>query len=99
MLGDAGGNCINIGLPGKLILRGYFLENRTSRRPFPSLRISFPGRPIFIQFIPEDVFAVPLKVVGDVDAAAEVQARHDVLLGGGVLNDKVGYQIYSRNRL
>ena len=41
----------------------------------------------------EDVFAVPLKVVGDVDAAAEVQARHDVLLGG-VLNDKVGFQIY-----
>ena len=26
-----GGNCIKIGLPGKLILRDYFQENRTSR--------------------------------------------------------------------
>ena len=38
-----GGNCIKIGLPGKLILRDYFQENR---RPFLLLRISFPGRPI-----------------------------------------------------
>ena len=44
-----GGNCIKIGLPGKLILRDYFQENR---RPFLLLRISFPGRAIFIQFIP-----------------------------------------------
>ena len=42
----AGGNCIKIGLPGKLILRDYFQENRTSQRPFLLLRISFPGRPI-----------------------------------------------------
>ena len=48
-----GGNCIKIGLPGKSILRQYFQENRTSRRPFLLLRISFPGRPIFIQFVPE----------------------------------------------
>ena len=27
-------------------------ENRTSRRPFLLLRISFPGRPIFIQLPP-----------------------------------------------
>ena len=47
-----GGNCIKIGLPGKLILRDYFQENRTSRRHFLLLRISFPGRPIFIKFIP-----------------------------------------------
>ena len=46
------GNCIKIGLPGKLIPRDYFQENRTSRRPFPLLRISFPGRPIFIQLVP-----------------------------------------------
>ena len=44
------GNCIKIGLPGKSILRHYFQENRTSGRPF--LLLSFPGRPIFIQFIP-----------------------------------------------
>ena len=37
----------------KLILRDYFQENMTSQRPFLLLRISFPGRPIFIQFIPE----------------------------------------------
>ena len=47
-----GGNCIKIGLPGKSILGDYFQENRTSRRTFLLLRISFPGRTIFIQFIP-----------------------------------------------
>ena len=47
-----GGNGIKIGLPGKSILRKHFEENRTSRRPFLLLRISFPGRLIFIQFIP-----------------------------------------------
>ena len=41
-----------IGLPGKSILGYYFQENRTSQRPFLLLRISFPGRPIFIQFVP-----------------------------------------------
>ena len=48
-----GGNCIKIGLPGKSILGDYFQENMTSQRPFLLLRISFPGRPIFIQFVPE----------------------------------------------
>ena len=38
-----GGNCMEIGLPGKSILGDYFEENRTSRRPFLLLRISFPG--------------------------------------------------------
>ena len=33
-------------------LGDYFQENRTSQRPFLSLRISFPGRPIFIQLPP-----------------------------------------------
>ena len=47
-----GGNCIKIGLPGKSILGDYFQENSTSRRPFLLLRISFAGRPIFIQFVP-----------------------------------------------
>ena len=41
-----------IGYPGKSILGDYFQENWTSRRPFLLLRISFPGRPIFIQFVP-----------------------------------------------
>ena len=49
----SGGNCLKIGLPGKLILGDYFHENRTSRRPLLLLRISFPGKPIFIQFVPE----------------------------------------------
>ena len=48
----SGGNCIKVCLPGKSILRDYFQENRISRQPFLLLRISFPGRPIFIQFIP-----------------------------------------------
>ena len=41
----------------------------------------------------EDVFAVPLKVVGDVDAAAQVQARHVLLLAAGALKSRVGLQI------
>ena len=49
---DPGGNCIKIGLTGKSILRDYFQENMTSRRPFLLLRIRFPGRPVFIQFVP-----------------------------------------------
>ena len=39
-----GTNCIKIGLPGKSILADYFQENRTSRRPFLLLRISFPRK-------------------------------------------------------
>ena len=42
-------NCIKLCLPGKSILGDYYQENRTSRRPFLLLRISFPGSPIFIQ--------------------------------------------------
>ena len=49
-----GMNCIKIGLPGKSILRDYFQENMTSRRPFLLLRISFMGRPIFIQLLQGD---------------------------------------------
>ena len=30
----------------------YFQESRTSRRHFLLLRISFPGKPIFMQFVP-----------------------------------------------
>ena len=45
-------NCIKIGFPGKSIFGDYFQENRTSRRPYLLLRISFPGRPVSIQFIP-----------------------------------------------
>ena len=48
---EPGGNCIKIGLPGKLILRDYF-----KRIGLPKylllLRISFPGRPIYIQLPP-----------------------------------------------
>ena len=47
-----GTNCTKIGLPGKLILGNYFQENMTSQRPFLLLKISFPGRPIFIQLPP-----------------------------------------------
>ena len=52
MSGQSGANCIKIGLPGKSIPRDYFQEKRTSRRPFLLLKISFPGRPIFIQLVP-----------------------------------------------
>ena len=49
---SSGGNCIKMGLPGRSILGDYFLENRTSRGPLLLLKITFPGRPIFIQFVP-----------------------------------------------
>ena len=51
-VGPPGGKCITMGLPGKLILRDFFQENETSRRPFLLLGISFPKRPIFIQLPP-----------------------------------------------
>ena len=42
---------MKIGLPGKLILRDYFQEKRTSRRPFLLLRIDFPGIPILYNWL------------------------------------------------
>ena len=51
-----------IGLPGKSIFGDYLQENRTSRRPFLLLRISFPGRPLFIQFIPDPLSGALLTV-------------------------------------
>ena len=49
---------MKISLPGKLILGDYFQGNRTSRRPFLLLRISFPGRPIFTQLPPRETLHV-----------------------------------------
>ena len=53
MSGQSGANCIKIGLPGKSIPRDYFQEKRSSCRPI--LRISVPGRSIFIQFVPGNI--------------------------------------------
>ena len=77
-----GGNYIKVGLPGKSILGDYFQENRTSQRPFLLLRISFPGRPIFIQSIPGKVGA-SVAVVGTAHHG-RVPARH------GRVNEWVG---------
>ena len=55
----AGTNCIKIGLPGKSILRDYFQENMTSRRPFLLLRLNFPGIPIFNQLPPDQTGSAP----------------------------------------
>ena len=58
-----------IGLPGKSIIRDYFRENRTSRRPFLLLRISCPGRPILYNCLqrntcgPDDV-TIDIKYCG-----------------------------------
>ena len=43
---------LRIGLPGKSILGDYFQEKRTLGRRFLFLRISFPGRPIFMPLPP-----------------------------------------------
>ena len=48
----SGMNFIKIGLPGKSFSETNFQDNMTSRRPFLLLRISFPGRPIFMPFLP-----------------------------------------------
>ena len=64
-------NCIKIGLPGKLIIRDYFQENMTSQRPFLLLRISFPGRPIFIQLPPE------VEAEAEPDGGLELEGRRD----------------------
>ena len=61
------------GLPGKLILGYYFQENRTSQRPFLLPRISFPGRPIFIQSVPEADLHDEVAEEGDGGAASEGQ--------------------------
>ena len=82
--GGPGGNCIKIGLPGKLILGDYFQENRTSRRPFLILRISFPGRPIFIQFVPVEPVAQDVEAV-DLVAVAAHEVELAVAVGEAAL--------------
>ena len=74
-------NCAKIGLPGKSIVGDYFQENRTSQRPFLLVRISFPGRPIFIQFIPGGVDAEPLALS---EVARVERPDHDLVLEAGV---------------
>ena len=54
-----------ISLPGKSILRDYFQENRTSRRPFLLLRISFP----------EDLFLYNSSQL--VDGLEDEEERHE----------------------
>ena len=86
---------MKIGLPGKLILRDYFQENGTSRRPFLLLRISFPGRPIFIQLVPEELAEVAphpdvdhvlgIEVGGDEEPLVKDARAHDVELPGQVV--------------
>ena len=61
-----GTNCIKIGLTGKSILGDYFQENRSPGRPFLLLRISFPGRPIFIQLPPETLEDAEAQELDDV---------------------------------
>ena len=58
---NAGGNCIKIGLPGKLILskRKGLLEVLFSYKY--SLGIDFPGSPIFIQLPPGGALVLALR--------------------------------------
>ena len=56
LLKRTGMNCIKIGLAGKSILRDYFQENMTSRKPFLLLKICFPGRPIFKQLVKRQLY-------------------------------------------
>ena len=77
---EPGGNCIKIGLPGKLILGDNFQENMTSRRPFILLRTTFPGRPIYIKFLP-----VPLGDLRDLRRQPlDGGLRREELVGGAV---------------
>ena len=72
-----------IGLPGKLILRDYFQENMTSRRPFLLLRISFPGEPIFIQLPPVRQGARPARHPARHGRGRDGGGRHQVCGAGG----------------
>ena len=86
-----GGNCIKIGFPGKLILGDYFRENRTctSRRPFLLVRISFPKRPIFIQFIPGGDLGLEAAHVVRPEEELPVEVAHvDGVLGGNSIDFK-----------
>ena len=60
-----GMNHTKIGLPGKSILRDYFNENRTSQRPFLSLRISFPPNTYFYTIASSLPIVGPLLGGGD----------------------------------
>ena len=77
----SGGNCIKIGLPGKLILGDYFQKNMISRRPFLLLRISFPGIPILIQFVPAAVLVLT-ALLGDLEDVVEEEEGEVGALSG-----------------
>ena len=76
-------NCIKMGLPGKSILGDYFQENMNSQRPFLSWRISFPGRPIFIQLPPAHrVQAAEPEERRTEEEVRLAQVRHQETRGG-----------------
>ena len=95
------GPIVKISLPGKLIVRDYFQENRTSRRPFLLLIhvINFPGRLIFTQSLPEGgadpVVGAELQLLHLVRGARRRrlgrhrQARHRLARGGQSILRKV----------
>ena len=87
-----GGSCIKIGLTGKSILGDYFQEKGTSRRPFLSLRTSFPGRPIFIQFVPE---VVPAEDPGGRRGGHDLAGggAHRVILDGILSGERGAHSI------
>ena len=74
---------MKIGLPGKSILGDYFQEKRTSRRHFLLLRISFPGRPIFIQFVPAEAATAVDSKVARISRRKEGPDDDDDSAGGG----------------
>ena len=87
-----------IGLPGKWILGDYFQENRTSRRPFLLLRISFLGRPIFIQFVPDEgghhLGGAPLRALTAVLHDEALQVRPQERQHGVAVVAEQGLQSY-----
>ena len=94
--GGAGMNCIKIGLPGNLILGYYFQENRTSQRPFLLQRISFPGRPIFIQLPPggrrgplRDRQVPPVQVQGEPQPQGQVEQDALLRVQGAQLREQL----------
>ena len=76
----SGDNCIKIGPPGKSILRDYFQENRSTRRPFLLLRISFPRSPIVYTIRPWAPVALSHGNLGD------------AVLGSHVAEEKIAHR-------
>ena len=84
-----GTNCIEIGLPGKSILRDFFQVNMTSRRPFLLTENQFSGKTYFYTIHPCAAHGL-LSVQRRVGRVAELFAAEAGLIGQDAQEGGVG---------